>query len=264
MNLLDDAIKQHLELKRKRGTPPDEVERLEREVFGSAQGEEAPGPEQQHAGEEPESASAGQAPDSSSPESHEAPIAEPAIEDAETRHEPDYAGAQPPTPAEEPAAQRLPEDEDVEPFDLDDIFAEGPGTAPESEAEAGSPPASSDPPTEEHSPLASPDDEEEAEHSEEWEIVEAAEASGPERGEESAAWEAPSEEFDAPSEEFESPSEEFGAPSEEEDPFAPTATEPGTDEEDVLEETPEFLKESPQEDELWFEQTPPKDFDFDD
>ena len=36
------------------------------------------------------------------------------------------------------------------------------------------------------------------------------------------------------------------------------------DEEDVLEETPDFLEESPEDDELWFEQKPPKDFDFDD
>jgi hypothetical protein len=34
-------------------------------------------------------------------------------------------------------------------------------------------------------------------------------------------------------------------------------------EEDVLEETPEFLQETPEHDRLWFEQKPPKDFDFD-
>ena len=32
--------------------------------------------------------------------------------------------------------------------------------------------------------------------------------------------------------------------------------------EDVLEETPEFLQETPEHDRLWFEQKPPKDFDF--
>jgi len=32
---------------------------------------------------------------------------------------------------------------------------------------------------------------------------------------------------------------------------------------DVLEETPEFLQETPEHDRLWFEQKPPKDFDFD-
>ena len=33
--------------------------------------------------------------------------------------------------------------------------------------------------------------------------------------------------------------------------------------EDVLEETPEFLEETPEGDRLWFDQRPPKDFDFD-
>ncbi len=40
--------------------------------------------------------------------------------------------------------------------------------------------------------------------------------------------------------------------------------EEGEGEEDVLEETPEFLQDSPEHDRLWFEQKPPKDFDFDD
>ncbi|HKG36564.1 MAG TPA: hypothetical protein VKA89_09015, partial [Solirubrobacterales bacterium] len=34
--------------------------------------------------------------------------------------------------------------------------------------------------------------------------------------------------------------------------------------EDVLEETPEFLQDTPENERLWFEQKPPKDFDFDD
>jgi hypothetical protein len=34
--------------------------------------------------------------------------------------------------------------------------------------------------------------------------------------------------------------------------------------ENVLEETPEFLEDMPEQDRLWFEQRPPKDFDFDD
>ena len=33
-------------------------------------------------------------------------------------------------------------------------------------------------------------------------------------------------------------------------------------EDDVLEETPEFLQETPEHDRLWFEQKPPRDFDF--
>jgi hypothetical protein len=43
-------------------------------------------------------------------------------------------------------------------------------------------------------------------------------------------------------------------------PPAPAAE--GDEEEDVLEETPDFLQETPEHDRLWFEQKPPKDFDF--
>ena len=39
--------------------------------------------------------------------------------------------------------------------------------------------------------------------------------------------------------------------------------EPESGEADVLEETPEFLRDQPEDDELWFEQGEPKDFDFD-
>jgi hypothetical protein len=38
---------------------------------------------------------------------------------------------------------------------------------------------------------------------------------------------------------------------------------PADGDEDVLEETPEFLQETPEHDRLWFEQKPPRDFDFD-
>ena len=38
----------------------------------------------------------------------------------------------------------------------------------------------------------------------------------------------------------------------------------GADGDDLLEETPDFLREAPEGEDLWFEQGPPKDFDFDD
>jgi hypothetical protein len=44
------------------------------------------------------------------------------------------------------------------------------------------------------------------------------------------------------------------------EPQPPTADPAG---EDLLEETPEFLEETPDHDRLWFEQRPPRDFDFD-
>jgi hypothetical protein len=38
---------------------------------------------------------------------------------------------------------------------------------------------------------------------------------------------------------------------------------PGSEDDDVLEETPDFLQETPEHDRLWFEQKPPRDFDLD-
>ena len=38
----------------------------------------------------------------------------------------------------------------------------------------------------------------------------------------------------------------------------------GDEEEDLLEETPDFLQDAPEGERLWFEQGAPKDFDFDD
>jgi hypothetical protein len=42
-----------------------------------------------------------------------------------------------------------------------------------------------------------------------------------------------------------------------------TAFDPDTGHEDVLEDTPRFLEDAPEDDDLWFEQKPPKDFDLD-
>ena len=51
-------------------------------------------------------------------------------------------------------------------------------------------------------------------------------------------------------------------PAHHEPDIVPADEEP--DVEDVLEETPDFLEETPEHDRLWFEQRPPRDFDFDD
>jgi hypothetical protein len=75
----------------------------------------------------------------------------------------------------------------------------------------------------------------------------------------------------APHPEDEAPAPEEDVPAgAEEDPWLPDdapeeeqpRAEAGPDGEDVLEETPEFLQETPEHDRLWFEQRPPKDFDF--
>jgi len=83
----------------------------------------------------------------------------------------------------------------------------------------------------------------------------------------------PTEHFDVLGEgsEPDPPAEPDGLFAPGEEPFSdepeatqePAAVEAGEDE-DVLEETPEFLQETPEHDRLWFEQKPPKDFDFDD
>jgi hypothetical protein len=53
------------------------------------------------------------------------------------------------------------------------------------------------------------------------------------------------------------------APLDEEPADGPDAEAPAEGgEEDVLEETPDFLQETPEHDRLWFEQRPPRDFDF--
>jgi len=63
------------------------------------------------------------------------------------------------------------------------------------------------------------------------------------------------------------PTVEWDVAAELEAEVAPLATEPepppAVEPDDLLEETPEFLQETPQHDRLWFEQQPPRDFDFD-
>jgi len=85
------------------------------------------------------------------------------------------------------------------------------------------------------------------------------------------AEEARRQSFEPPSEEYEQPSEEHEPPSEE-TPRGSTAAppvegdidyDPDTGHEDVLEDTPRFLEDAPEDDDLWFEQKPPKDFDLD-
>jgi hypothetical protein len=74
--------------------------------------------------------------------------------------------------------------------------------------------------------------------------------------------EPPSDEYEAPSEEYEQPSEETphaGAGSADE---GSPDYDPATGHEDVLEDTPTFLENAPEDDDLWFEQKPPKDFDL--
>jgi hypothetical protein len=55
-----------------------------------------------------------------------------------------------------------------------------------------------------------------------------------------------------------------GAEDDDAEEEAPKPSSPSSEHEDVLEDTPDFLEDAPEDDDLWFEQKPPKDFDFDD
>ena len=203
MGLLDDAIREHLDLKRRRGADPAEVQRAEREALGPVRRAPEGSPGAQDADNLGESAYVEQEPvyehEPAYEHEHEHEPAyeqEPATDEhAAWSHEPAPAAPAPPAPA--PPAP--------EPFDHDEL--------------EHSPPAERyyEPPAEPDSAVPPPH---------------------PAGGDETA-------EYDV--------EEALGA-----EPMPPA---PADD--DVLEETPEFLQDTPDHDRLWFEQRPPKDFDFD-
>jgi hypothetical protein len=193
MGLLDDAIKEHLELKRRHGADPGEVARLEHEALGPARRDPAPA-----AVDEPVAA---------------APAVAPVEDDdlfVDDTGEHDEVTAEERLEAPIHHIEREPEPE-PEP-----VAREAPAPEPPAEVEV-------EQPTRQFS----------------LEEVEAARASP----------EAPAE--PAPPAEAEAPPAEDIVPADDE-----------PDGEDVLEETPEFLQETPEHDRLWFEQKPPRDFDF--
>jgi hypothetical protein len=169
MGLLDDAIREHLELKRRHGADPSEVERQEHEALGPARREAAPpaGDFDDEAG----AVAAGTLGDDDEPAS--APYDDDFDDDDEP--EPSVPAGEPEAPVAPPAP--APEDSADDPavLDADDV-----------------PDLDSEPPPE-------PDL--------------------------AAGQETPARE-------------------------------------DVLEETPDFLQETPEHDRLWFEQKPPRDFEF--
>jgi hypothetical protein len=283
MGILDDAIKEHLELKRQHGAADDELKQLEDEAFGAA---ERPGDE-------------GSAPDpfaEAPTEFMEQPSqATPAGEQADSprSRRPDIADLQeaPPPPPQESAAEP-------------DAPAEEESPAMEHEAVPELPPKpeiSTGPTTEEREAIAEQptemyDIEEElassqAEAPSEEELVEeemeeprlapvdplvpldddAAEPIVEEDEEDDDFWDEKrlSDELDQALEApVEVEEEEEDAvfepePAPEAEPEVGEKPAAGPDE-DVLEETPDFLEEAPEDDQLWFEQKPPKDFDFDD
>jgi hypothetical protein len=299
MGILDEAIKEHLDLKRQHGAEDSEVKRLEDEAFGPPTRPGEPDfPESQ---EQPVVADDGTGGVSPEGEKAEESAGEP--EAATTLLEPEEAPATPaePQPEGEPASPPeqtpAPEPAAMEHTAVDEPDAAAPeppeGEPPTDGASEQAPPASEQPPgffdreaadldldldldlgdeggddlvtdagvvegerSDVHEPEPEPPSEEqpvEAEAPSEEHPVEGMETVEHPM-EEELGLEPPSEEQPATDEEPEPSSEEMPAEGDEEDE--------GTGEGDVLEETPEFLQDRPEDDELWFEQGQPKDFDF--
>lgn len=262
MGILDDAIKEHLELKRQHGADASELKQLEDEAFGAAErpGDEeaAPDPLAEAPTEfmqQPGAAEAEGALD------HTQPPAEPAggrteIADLQEAPEP-----------EEPAEEESPAMEHE--------------AVPEPEAPEAEPPAPTGPTTEEREAIAEQPTEM---YDVEEELAASSQAEAP--SEEELVEEemdeprlAPVDPLSTEDEEDEDDGEDFfdeqrlsdeldqalDAPAEPAEEVEPeeSAEGGGEEAEDVLEETPDFLEES-EDDQLWFEQKPPKDFDFDD
>jgi hypothetical protein len=198
MGILDEAIREHLDLKRRRGATDSELQRLEDEAFGPPSRPGEPDfPE--HEGEAAEQSGNGVAREGAvaeAPVAPEAPL---------------------PPPAEGGQAEQLDEQDAAE--EETAIYDEA-----------------SEPPIETLDTV-------------EHELLE-------HEGEPEAPL--PEEPVHEPAEQPEDSEQEPGPAAEgeeaEEDEPQP--------EEDVLADTPDFLRDAPEDDELWFEQGKPKDFDF--
>ena len=222
MGLLDDAIREHLELKRQRGADASEVEKQEREAFG----QRAPGALTPDDAAAPRPAEPDLPPPHDLEERPDDLDRDPLIEVPEEAA-PGRASQAEPAPARPPAPAF---DEDAADLDRDPLFeqAERPrGGAVR--AELPDPP----PVTDEDIEWSEPP------------------RPAPPSGDALERAGQPTAEYDV------ADLERLGDGADE--PEVVPADEDG---EDVLEETPDFLSETPEHDRLWFEQRPPRDFDF--
>jgi hypothetical protein len=226
MGILDDAIREHLELKRSHGASDDEIRRKEAEVFGS--------PRQEVAAAEPPEAAPDEHTQLLTPDEH-GEAAEPGLADLEPL-EPAPEDPYAVHPGDElvPDPEVPPVTEEHEHHDHGSPPGEaGAGTLESSHVEPGPP----GPPAHDHH------------HDEQHPaLVDHDHIGGEEHPPEPVFRHAP-ETPTAPPE-----------PAAADEPPAEQAED--EDEEDVLEETPEFLQDAPEHDRLWFEQKPPRDFDF--
>lgn len=295
MGILDDAIKEHLELKRQHGADDSELKQLEDEAFGAAERpgteESAPDPvseaptqfmtqpEVDEASGRPapraQIADLQEAPPSTQEESMPEPEAPAEEESPAMEHEavPEPPAAPEPEPTAEPEISTGPTTEEreaiaeqpTEMYDVEEELASSQAEAPSEEelVEEGL----EEPRLAPVDPLATLDEdsddaaEDVAEAEEEYEEDDDFWDEKRLSDELDQALEAPSEIEDEEEESavFEPEPEPEPKPESEPEP------QPASDhDEDVLEETPDFLEETPEDDQLWFEQKPPKDFDFDD
>jgi hypothetical protein len=196
MGLLDDAIREHLDLKRRRGADPSEIAKEEADALG---------PVRRDADEEP------------------------VDDDAAAGEHDSYADPEP-AALDEPAVAYDDEPEAAVAYDGEPVVADEHDS-----------PVVSEPPTTHDRPYAEREDE----------------SATPPHGDPLA---------DQLTREFSATELDDALGHEESDeapPLPPSAdVAAGDEEEDVLEETPDFLQETPEHDRLWFEQKPPKDFDF--
>lgn len=273
MGILDDAIKEHLELKRAHGAPEDLIKEKEAEAFGPIRQGAAPAPAEAEVDEvDPETALYEDAATEYEPmpEPESVAPAEPAAApepEHEHEHEQHHAVAEDPYvvhPGDEPVPDPHSHDEPVgsDPAYREDtaIFAEAPA-----------PPAPVHHPEEPHPALHEHDHLRGEEHAPEPVFRAEPPAAAPEPAAPAPEPELASDPVPEPELASDPVPEPEPAPAPEPEPeTAPAATAPIPDteaevelaEEDVLEETPEFLQDAPEHDRLWFEQRPPRDFDF--
>jgi hypothetical protein len=279
MGLLDDAIREHLELKRQRGASDEELQRAEQEALAPARREpgadpdgpgppaleEVPGdsippppaPEALEPLTEPESVAEVTELHPEAPEADQPTAIRSTLPDADEMPEPALSAEPPPPPppvddpvyADEYSAEPAPADSDDEDYLAPEpaVEAEPPGTAkPHGDPMIGhheeyvvtSDAPTVDPDADPHGdPLADSDFDPD-------EVPVEEQLSGgtqdPDRVRTTI---------------LDDPLEQMGPP--------PSEEPPPEGEQDVLEETPDFLQETPEHDKLWFEQKPPRDFDFD-
>jgi hypothetical protein len=296
MGILDEAIREHLELKRQHGADGSELQQLEDEAFGQAErpGDEGSAPdlaaeaptrfmEQPDIADEP---GARREPTITDLQEGppQAPVEEPASAVEEPVEEAPAAEEQPAMEHEIVADAPEPAEQEIEP--------EGPSTEErhaiseqptqlhdmEEELGAAAPPNPTDEELVEEEiaeprlgptdPLAGLDEDDDLEVNIQGPAPVAADD---EDDEDDAFWNEQrlsdelDQALDAPIRSEPELADEPEVEEVEEPEVAdePEAAAPRADD-DVLEETPDFLEETPEDDQLWFEQKPPKDFDFDD